>query len=190
MPATSDPTTAPGEVNPFAAIAELFSPQLRPNPYPAYRRLRETARVSRLGPRHVLVSGHDEAVEILGDPAFGHSEAWKTADTGSGPDNSEGVLVDSSGRPIRAFFSLNPPDHTRLRRTVSKVFTPNMVANLAAYVEELVDEMITNALDAKKVDLMEVLAEPLPIAVISHMLGIPINDRPQFSLWSHAMARA
>jgi cytochrome P450 len=189
MPATSDPTAPSGEVTPFAAAAELFSLAHRPDPYPVYRKWRERTPVARLGPRHVLVSGHAEAVQVLGDAAFGHPTPKRNVDDRAEGDQSLDEPVDAAGRPVRAFISLNPPDHTRLRRLVSKAFTSRTVEHLTPRVEELADEMITNALNANTVNLIDAIAMPLPVAVISDMLGVPPADRGRFAQWSRAMAR-
>jgi cytochrome P450 len=92
---------------------------------------------------------------------------------------------------------LNPPDHTRLRRLVSRAFTPARVRELAPRVEALTAELLAGALkDAAaggpsgRFDLISGLALPLPVAVISELLGIPPGDRPRLVAWSDALARA
>jgi cytochrome P450 len=190
MPATSDPTTCPGEMSPFAAVAELFSPAHRPNPYPVYRKWRELMPVARLGPRHVLISGHAEAIQVLCDDAFGHATLQGRAPDRAEGDQSADEPVDAAGRAVRAFISLNPPDHTRLRRLVSKAFTARTIERLKPRVDELADEMITRALDAGTVNLIDAIAVPLPLAVISDLLGVPPADRARFAQWSRAMTRA
>jgi cytochrome P450 len=67
----------------------------------------------------------------------------------------------------------DPPDHTRLRKLVSKAFTPRSVAALQPGIERLVDGMLDEMYDAGSVDLVESLAFPLPFAVISQMMGVP-----------------
>jgi cytochrome P450 len=190
MPAISDPTTPSGELNPFAAMAELFSPTNRSNPYPAYRQWRERTPIARLGPRHVVISGHAEATQVLHDAAFGHPKPKLAVDIRNGHNYPPDEPVDATGRVVRAFFSLNPPDHTRLRRLVSKAFTSRTVEHLTSRVEELAEEMITKALNAGEVNLIDAIAAPLPIAVISELLGVPPADRARFAGWSHAMAKA
>ena len=70
----------------------------------------------------------------------------------------------------------DPPDHTRLRSLVTKVFTPRAVAALEPMVAGLVDEALDRIADGGRVDLVEELAFPLPFAVISRMLGTPPTD--------------
>jgi cytochrome P450 len=107
---------------------------------------------------------------------------------------------------------LNPPDHTRLRRLVSRAFTPARVRELAPRIEALTAELLAAALNdtdltntgltntsltntgrggpAGRFDLIAGLAQPLPVAVISELLGIPPADRPRLVEWSAALARA
>lgn len=70
----------------------------------------------------------------------------------------------------------DPPDHTRLRRLVSRAFTPRTVEGLVPVISSLVDEALDRIEDAGTIDLIEALAFPLPFAVISTMLGMPEDD--------------
>jgi cytochrome P450 len=81
-----------------------------------------------------------------------------------------------------------PPDHTRLRRLVSKVFTPRMVERLRprvrAMAAALVDDLLDAGSDGSVVDLKSIVAEPLPVDVIAEMLGVPESDRHLLRPWS------
>jgi cytochrome P450 len=176
----------------------LFDPAVRADPYPAYRRLRETAPVSR-GPAGIWVlARHADCSRLLRDPRFGHAEPSDMIQhplfstrrqVGSIP------LVDENGVPVLSFLIRNPPDHTRMRKLVSKAFTPRMVARLAPRIEEVVDDLLDRALTAERehgdggVDLIAALAYPLPVTIISELLGVPADDHHRFQEWSHAMAR-
>ena len=89
-------------------------------------------------------------------------------------------------------LNLDPPDHHRLRRLVSKVFTPRTIEELHPRVQQLVDEHL-DAVDARgtgEMDLIADLAFPLPFVVISEMLGIPEGrDRNQLREWSGAVVK-
>ncbi|MCR6481600.1 cytochrome P450 [Amycolatopsis sp. OK19-0408] len=162
----------------------LFGAERRPDPYPHYRRWRERFPVAALAEGMFAVSGLAEATQVLRDPAFGHAEPEYLDPADRLPDQP----VDESGRVVRAFLSLNPPDHTRLRRLVAKAFTPRMVEQLAPRIEELTASLIERA--RGEFDLMTALAKPLPVEVIAELLGVPLDDRERFAEWSHAMARA
>ena len=79
------------------------------------------------------------------------------------------------------------PDHTRLRGLVNKAFTPRVVAGLAPRVQALVDGALDDAREAKRLDVIADLAVPLPIAVISDLLGVPEEQRPSVKRWSAAL---
>jgi cytochrome P450 len=162
----------------------LFAAERRPDPYPAYRRWRERWPVAALDERMFVVSGFAEATQVLRDPAFGHPEPEYLDPADRLPDQP----VDESGRVVRGFLSLNPPDHTRLRRLVAKAFTPRMVEQLAPRIEEIAAALIDHA--PAEFDLMTAFAKPLPVEVIAELLGVPLDDRERFAEWSHAMARA
>ncbi|MCF6472219.1 cytochrome P450 [Nonomuraea sp. MG754425] len=82
---------------------------------------------------------------------------------------------------------MDPPDHTRLRALVSRAFTPRMVERLRPRVEAIADELIREL--PEKADLVSGLAYPLPVMVISEMLGVPPEDRERFRGWSEKLAR-
>ena len=100
--------------------------------------------------------------------------------------------VFAEGAPGILLF-LDPPDHTRLRRLVSKAFTPRSVERLRPHVTALVDGMLTTAAEQAgpggTIDVMATVAEPLPVVVICDLLGIPANDHDDFKAWSTAIAR-
>lgn len=87
------------------------------------------------------------------------------------------------------FLFRDPPVHTRLRRLVSKAFTPRRVEMLQPFVEKRTDELLTGAADRGRLELVEDLAYPLPVAVISEMLGVPHEDHATFAGWSAVLAK-
>jgi cytochrome P450 len=89
-----------------------------------------------------------------------------------------------------SFLSLDPPDHTRLRRLVSAAFTPRVVAGLRPRITALVDELLDRVAADGRLDIVADLAYPLPVQIISELLGIPPEDHTQFRVWSEVLARA
>ena len=79
---------------------------------------------------------------------------------------------------------MEPPDHTRVRRLVSKAFTPAFVEGLRPRVERIVDELVDGVQGAGEFDLLPAIAEPLPVTVIAEMLGIPEADHHLLRPWS------
>ena len=88
----------------------------------------------------------------------------------------------------RSFLFMDPPDHTRLRRLVSKAFTPRTVEGLRPVVERLSRDLLDAAHARGRLELVEDLAYPLPVAVISQMLGVPAEDHVRFAEWSAVLA--
>jgi cytochrome P450 len=87
-------------------------------------------------------------------------------------------LVDRRHAP--AFLFLDPPDHTRLRRLVSKAFLPKRINQLAPEIERLVDGLLDKIEERGHFDAVTDLAYPLAVAVICRLLGVPLEDEPQF----------
>ena len=84
---------------------------------------------------------------------------------------------------------LDPPDHTRLRALVSKVFTPKAVNALEPRVRRAMGTLLDAIDDPAAFDLMQAVARPLPVIVIAEMLGVPTEDRSRFRIWSDHRAR-
>ena len=83
----------------------------------------------------------------------------------------------------------DPPDHTRLRRLVAPAFSARRTALLAGRVQEIAAELLDTmaAAGADEVDLMAAYCAPLPMTVISELLGVPVEDRAQFRVWSQSL---
>src|SRR5262249_50026614 len=96
----------------------------------------------------------------------------------------------------RSFLSLDPPDHTRLRRLVASAFTPRVVATLAPRITQLTDELLTEAAvtarsgGKNELELVSQLAYPLPVRIISELLGVPPEDHATFAGWSAKLAHS
>ncbi len=169
------------------SFQSLLDPSRRADPYSAYGKWRTETPVARLDERMLVLTRHADCWAVLRDARFGHADP---GDPGAVRRPGEGVLLDENGRPVRGFLRQNPPDHTRMRGLVSKAFTRRMVEGLAPRIEQIT----TGLLDAARaeggpVNLMEALAMPLPVAVISELLGVPEADRDRMVGWSHDVAR-
>ncbi|MFI6503841.1 cytochrome P450 [Nonomuraea typhae] len=148
-----------------------FEPGFTDDPYPAYRRLRETEPVHESPFGFWVMSGYEDIAALLraGMSVDDHKLA-------SGPVRDQREQLDAATRGGVLGLSMlerDPPDHTRLRSLVGKVFTPRKVAALEPEITALVDARLDEIAEAGRVDLMAALAFPLPFAVISKLLGIP-----------------
>ena len=97
---------------------------------------------------------------------------------------------DRADRGSRAMLNLDPPDHTRLRKLVSKAFTPRVIERLRPRIQQLVDDALDRVEPAGEMELIGDLAFPLPFAVISEMLGMPESDSAQLREWSGMLVRS
>jgi cytochrome P450 len=165
-----------------------FAPGYAEDPYPHYAELRDRDPVhqSLIGPW--VLSRYDDVVRVLRDASLS-VEIANATQVALDPEIA-GVFGERE-RGQRAILNIDPPDHDRLRRLVSKAFTPKMVESLRPEVERLV----TEALDAVvargtgEMDLIADLAFPLPFTVISEMLGMPTGRRDELRSWSHAVVK-
>jgi len=91
-------------------------------------------------------------------------------------------------RPLeRNMLDLDPPDHTRLRALVHKAFTPRLVEQMRARVQTLADELLEGITRHGEMDLINDYALPLPMTIITEILGVPTSDRHKFHKWSKAV---
>jgi cytochrome P450 len=169
------------------ALAALLTTRSAADPYPAYARWRAERPVARPRERLYVLSRFADCEAVLADPAFG-----RATDDGGRPPRGLGPGRRGDGAAARSMLALNPPDHTRLRRLVARAFTPARVRELAPRVEALTAELLDGARKGTdgRFDLISALALPLPVAVISELLGIPPADRPRLVAWSDALARS
>ncbi|MEV4218880.1 cytochrome P450 [Nonomuraea sp. NPDC049725] len=139
------------------------------DPYTRYRELRESDALLRTRGGLLVATTHELCSAVLRDARFGH---------GPPPD----------GEPPRSFLMMNPPDHTRLRGLVSRAFTPGMIRRLRPRIEAITAGLLDALPD--EADLMSAFAYPLPVMVISEMLGVPPEDHERFRGWSETLARS
>ncbi|MGC9960827.1 MAG: cytochrome P450 [Acidimicrobiales bacterium] len=162
-------------------LETIGTPEGRQDPYGRYRLLREAAPVYRSGVGFVVCTRYEECQFALRDPRLGKEEADREERVRERFGHLEifpRILELTTDR--RSLLFLNPPDHTRLRALVSKAFTPRTVERLRPDIVELVDDLLDRIPTGEVVDIMEVLAYRLPVAVISKMLGVPSKDWPRF----------
>ncbi len=169
-----------------AGLMTLFDPHRVADPYPTYAWLRSARPIWQPLERVYVLSRHDDCAAVLRDPRFGRAEGGRLGLRRVGQD-----LGVAEERPaVRSFLALNPPDHTRLRRLVSRAFTPARVRDLGPRIEATAAELIkTASASGEPVDLIEALASPLPVTVISELLGVPAADYDRLVGWSDALAR-
>lgn len=166
-----------------------FDPALLADPYPRYRQLLETQPVVHLPAFSAWVALRwADCRSVLADRRFSADRSQSTLlsqmpRTTGDPDLDRRLeLFD------RLLLTLDPPDHTRLRRLVGSAFTPKRVAALEERVAEVASELLDALPVGRDVDLMDAYAEPLPVIVISELLGLPAEDRRRLKEWSDDVA--
>jgi cytochrome P450 len=179
-----------------STVPDLQSPELIADPYRGFDRVREEAPVVRGrfldGSDVWYVTRAADVRAVLGDPRFVNDA---TSVPGVEVDTRQvnalrrfGVPDDLAGYLGENLLGSDPPDHTRLRRLVSRAFTVRRVAELRPRVEAITATLLP-ALEAapQPADLIETFAYPLPITVICELVGVGEADRPAWREWGRAL---
>jgi pimeloyl-[acyl-carrier protein] synthase len=164
----------------------LFDPSLPEfiaDPYPFYRRLQERDPVHQSPLGFWVLTRYDDCVMVLRDPRFGRAGFEGVLESVYGNSTEQGRL------PTSMLFR-DPPDHTRLRALVSRAFTPRVIEGLRPRIQQIVDGLLVQVRDAGHMEVIAELAYPLPVTVISEMLGVPEGDRERIKQWSADIARS
>ena len=166
-----------------------FDPSFRSDPYPVYRRLREDAPVHHSPLGFYVLTRYEDCANLLRDPRVSNDFTNSTAAVEEAA--KQGIdLEQLAAEGTRPFLFMDPPDHTRLRSLVSKAFTPRVVEGLRPRAQQIVDRLLDAAVARGEVDVIADLAYPLPVTIISEMLGVPAEDHEVFQGWSREMARS
>ncbi|MGW0854300.1 cytochrome P450 family protein [Streptomyces sp. NPDC002690] len=160
----------------LGALGEAFTR----DPYPCYAELRARGPVHRVvlpgGTPAWLVVGYEAGRELLADQRL--SKEWR---------NASPLLNLHQMTAGRSMLSSDAPDHTRLRKLVSREFTPRRMEQLAPRIQNMTDHLLDAMLAEpdRRTDLVDALSFPLPMAVICELLGVPDMDRVSFREWSN-----
>ena len=170
---------APLEFNPL-------DPAFIADPYPFYRRLRETAPVFKTPQGLWLITRHDDVAFALRDKRFGKDFVGNLERRYGDLARMNEPAIANLGRTM---LVLDPPDHTRLRGLVTKAFTARRVADMRPRIKAQVDAQLDRVIDKGEMDVMRDLAHRLPVIVICDMLGIPEDHRAPFLAGSNVSGR-
>jgi cytochrome P450 len=148
----------------------LFSVEMRRNPYPVYDQLRSRSPVFYAEALDLwMIFDYDGVKRALSDP-----ETFSSAASPPG----------SSGPPPEWFIFFDPPRHTKQRNLVQKAFTPRVVASLEQSIRKLSRELLDESIQKQPMDLAADFSVPLAVMVIAAMIGIPPKDRERFRRWT------
>lgn len=179
------------------ADAEVGSALARPlvdaaflqNPYATYRALREA------GPIHWsgeffggawLVTRYADVATVLRDSRYSarRTGGWVKRGSRGQPE----TLLPFQRLFGRAMLFIDGPDHTRMRQVLGSYFRPPAVRRFASYIEQCVLELQSAVENVREFDFIESFAKPLPARVIARLLGIDVQERPEFITWSGHLA--
>lgn len=174
-------------------LADVLAPANRADPYPYYRALREHGPLQLPALNLTVFSSFADCDAALRHPASASDRlkskiAQRQIAAGQQP-RPFGLagLVDRRRAP--AFLFLDPPDHTRLRTLVAKAFVPKVINELAPDITSLVDRLLASIELRGRFDAVTDLAYPLAVGVICKLLGVPVEDEPQFGRASTLLAQ-
>ncbi|MHA7582465.1 cytochrome P450 family protein [Paenibacillus vandeheii] len=160
---------------------KFFTQEFTQNPYPVYEKLRQNDPIHRVlfphGDFGWIITRYEDAVEVLKDNRFSKDVIKRY-----GPDQ-DNIFVHNM------LFS-DPPDHRRLRGLVQKAFTPRLIEGMRSHIQDIADDLLDNLNSQDKMNLIDEFAFPLPIIVISEILGVPLEDQDKFRLWSNSIIDA
>ena len=175
---TTDEVNSGEQLSGGVLRAQLESAAFHADPHALLRRLTAAGPVHRCEPAGAppqwLVTGHQQAREVLTDPLVSKRSERAGLERGwlmSGVRDEVGIDY---------MLTVDPPEHTRLRQVVARAFTPRRVAELRPRTEEIAARLVGDVLARQTPDLIDELATPLPIAVICEMLGVPPRDLDKF----------
>jgi cytochrome P450 PksS len=177
-------------------FTDLLAQEVKRDPISFFARLREQGPLAHLTVplgegKAWLATNYEDTVALLKDPRL-IKDVQKIVPLQAGQESTgENVSVLQQFLNWRRdMLTVDPPDHTRLRGLTSKAFTPRMIEQLRPRIQQIANELLDAVQAQGKMDLIADFAFPLPITVISEMLGIPIADRQQFRVWSQTLVTA
>lgn len=158
-----------------------LAPAVQDNPYPYYAELRDKAPVAWIeSMQGWAVSRYADVDFIFRNPRLFSSALWNTT--------ASGDLVVVPEAP--GLLSMDPPDHTRMRKLANKGFTPRLIRAMEPRVQTITQDLLKPLTGQVEADLVSALSVPLPIIVIAEMLGIELERQADFKRWSDDVVRS
>jgi len=171
-------------------LFDPFAPGFTDNPYPQYAALREQAPVYQHAFGFWLLTGYDDVSWLLRAPGLSVEDDNVAADSLLRQMREEAYGDGAPRASALSMLDRDPPDHTRLRKLVSKAFTPRAIQALRPRITDLVDGMLDRMAAEGTVDLVDALAFPLPFSVIAEMLGTPPADHERIRQLTGTVVRS
>jgi cytochrome P450 len=170
-----------------APVFNPFDPAFRASPYPYYDALRSNEPVHTTAFGMVVLTRYEDVSTTLKSADFSRDIEKYSTQASSEARQARRERQESRTKSI---LNLDPPDHTRLRRIVSKSFTPSAMERLRPRIQQLVDKVLENAQDAGHIELIDDLAFPVPFQVISDLLDMPTDRAIELREWSQIITNS
>ena len=174
---------------------DIFDPSQKNDPYPLYAKLRAESPVHHLEADDIyVVSRFDDLMHMVRDTdtyssKFTQSPSGFRRRSRMGTEMQQSMVMQNF-TGLRILIGTDPPDHTTLRRLVTKPFTPRNIGAREERIRSLTNELVDNLIAARDSDgvsdLVDHIAYPLPVIVIAEVMGIPPERREDFKRWSDA----
>ena len=170
-----------------APVFNPFDPAFRANPYPYYDALRVHDPVHTTEFGMVVLTRYEDVTTTLKSADFSRDiEKYST----QASSEARQARRDRQEERTKSILNLDPPDHTRLRRIVSKSFTPSAMERLRPRIQQLVDNVLDKAHNTGTLELIDDLAFPVPFQVISELLDMPTDRADELREWSQIITNS
>ena len=170
-----------------APVFNPFDPAFRANPYPYYDALRVHDPVHTTEFGMVVLTRYEDVTTTLKSADFSRDiEKYST----QASSEARQARRDRQESRTKSILNLDPPDHTRLRRIVSKSFTPSAMERLRPRIQQLVDNVLDKAHNTGTLELIDDLAFPVPFQVISELLDMPTDRADELREWSQIITNS
>ena len=172
------------------AAFDVHDPAFVADPYPTLSALREATPIfwdERSS--QWMLTRFDDVAATLRDRRLGRDYTHRFTHAELGREGPDPRWVSFQEHERWSLLCLEPPDHTRLRRLISKVFTPSSVRALADSIAAVSDRLLDHCLELGEFDLLADYAQPYSVEVICSMLGVPTADTQLLLDWSHAIVK-
>jgi cytochrome P450 len=174
----------------MSVLEMIKDPAVRADPYPTYARVQAAGPLVPTPFGGFILTRHAEVFSVLRDARFSSNSRHQAGYPQFVELARQVGLGDVRELFERVMLFADPPDHTRLRRIVNKAFTARAVEEMRPRIAAIVDQMLDAVAPEGGADLVEALAFPLPVTVISEMLGVPLEDHEQLRGWTAEAVKA
>ena len=177
-------------MTPEEAWNEAMKLENRADPYPFFDELRRTP-VARVTNGVYAVTGYEELIALAHDPRV--SSDMRRSPLGARPreitDPAVAEMIEQYGQDL-SFIQQDPPEHDRARRSCMRYFgpphSPDVIPSQEPLCQQIVNDLLDTATGKSRIDVVDDFAYPLPVEVICHILGVPVEDEPQLHAWTAA----